>query len=164
MKSLTSVALNWSITTMGSVLCLVSKWSEWQLSWGTGGETDSMATPWSRQCHLKVDLTGSKCALQTLGQLLKLFSRSIIDTLRERRKWNHTECSIKMRKGRDFPGVRWLGPGASTAEGVGLIPGRGTKIPPGAAKGGKKKWEKAGRKWKTKKETRARNRKQIYVW
>ena len=33
-----------------------------------------------------------------------------------------------VRKGREFPGLQWLGLGAFTAEGLGSISGRGTKI------------------------------------
>ena len=41
--------------------------------------------------------------------------------------------------------VQWLGLCTSTAGGMGLIPGQGTKIPQAMQRGGKLEWEKVGK-------------------
>lgn len=43
---------------------------------------------------------GCKCILQTLGKPLKMFLKSIIDMLRQERKWNKIKWSINTTKER----------------------------------------------------------------
>lgn len=50
------------------------------------------------QCYLKVDLDYCKYMLQILGQSLKNVKRSILDILREKRKWAHITYSIQTGK------------------------------------------------------------------
>ena len=51
--------------------------------------------------------------------------------------------TLRKSKVWEFPGVQWFGLGTLTAEGLGSIPGQGTKISHGSQCGQKKKKKKS---------------------